>query len=320
MGQITPSPQFPGDNSIYDGNQVVVYANVNLVQPVTYQWKRDGIDVPGATKAYYIFRANVSDSGQQWSVVATSGGTPYTGGPVGLFVLNNKPTVVSAGVLPQNPTALQVVFSEDVNPLSATNTANYLLPGATVQSATISNDLRTVILRTTLLTPTQLYTLTVQNVQDMATPANTMDPAVTSFFIAEGAITFRSWGFSRPDGLAALRTWSHAGSTALSYVNNLFIEERVITTTSYQWNLVPARENFTAQMIGYLTPPETGYYKFAIASDDHSILYLGTTDQRSSKREICYYDGSTGRWNTGQQLANQQSGPDLPRSRQDLLH
>src|SRR5512134_2731325 len=60
-------------------------------------------------------------------------------------------------------------------------------------------------------------------------------------------------------------------------------------------------------MIGYLTAPETGNYKFAIASDDHSVLYLGLTDQRSSKREICRYDGSTGRWNVGAQLSTQQS-------------
>jgi len=305
VGQI--NPKVPGDPLLWDGNLAVLYANVNLPQPVTYQWFRDGNPVSGATQAYYILRANVSDSSQQWSIQATSGGTVYSGGPVGLFVNNDKPTVVSAGVLPLNPTALQVIFSEDVNPQSATNTAFYSLPGATILSATISSDLRTVTLRTSLLTPTQVYTLTIQNVQDMATPANTMDPATASFVIAEGAITFRSWGFYLPDNLDELRRWSHPYSTALAYVNDMFVGQTTATNTSYAWNLTPARDRFNGQMIGYLTPPETGFYKFAIASDDHSILYLGTSNLRASKREICNYNGSTGRWNTGAQLANQQS-------------
>jgi hypothetical protein len=207
-----------------------------------------------------------------------------------------------------NPTQIQIVYSETVSTASANNIANYVLSSGAIQSAQLQGDGRTVILKTGLLSPGVLHSLTINGIQDLALPANTIANTQTNIVIAEGAITFRSWGYSRPGDLANLRTWSHAGSTALSYVNNLFIEERVITTTSYQWNLTPARENFTSQMIGYLTPPETGLYKFAIASDDHSILYLGTTDQRSSKREICNYNGSTGRWNTGAQLANQQSG------------
>jgi hypothetical protein len=87
----------------------------------------------------------------------------------------------------------------------------------------------------------------------------------------------------------------------------MFVEERTITTNSYQWNAVPLDDNYTAQIIGYLTAPETGNYRFGIASDDHGILYLGTTDQRTSKREICNTTGSTGRWNLGAQ-ANQLSG------------
>jgi hypothetical protein len=293
------------DFTIYDGMQAVLFADVNLPPPYTVAWRWNAADIPGATNTYYRFRARTSDNGAQ--IYVRVNGIQY--GPLNLSVLADTaaPTVVSARVVPNNPTQLEVVFSEEVTSASATLTANYTLNAGTVQSATLQGDGRTVLLQTTLLLPGQVHTLTITGIQDMALPANTIATAQTSFVIAEGAITFRSWGFSRPDGIDPLRRWSNHYATNSSYASDKFIEERTITNTSYAWNLVPERQNFNGQMIGYLTPAETGYYKFAIASDDHSILYLGTSDQRSSKREICYYNGSTGQWNTGAQLANQQS-------------
>ncbi len=307
LGPVAP-PRAGGDFNVYDGNWVVIYANINLALPVSYQWIKDGIDVPGANQAYLKFRANMSDNNSAWSVRVTHGGGATTAGPTYLYVVQDKPAVVSAAPVPLNPTAIQVVFIEDVNPLSATNTANYTIPGATVQSASISSDYRTVTLKTTLLTPTQVYSLSIANVQDMATPANTMDPASTTFVIADGAINFRVYSPTFATDRASLRTATTNSATAnATYTNNMFLTDELITTTSHPWSLVPLRNDYVGQIIGYVTPPTNGQYKFAIASDDHSILYLGTTDQRSSKREICNYDGSTGQWNLGAQLANQQS-------------
>ncbi len=297
------------DYAIYEGRQVVVYANINLAMPVTYQWYRNGGLVPGATDAYYIFKATLADNGSQWVVRVVSGGTTYESQPGVISVLGDstKPTVVQAGTVPNNPTQVQVLYSEGVTPVAATNLANYNVPGATISKATLQPDGRTVVLDTGLLTLGTPWNLSITaGVTDLA--GNTLNPVTVPLMIAEGGITFRYWD-ARPTDLGRLRLWAGPDSTSPSYVNDLFAEERLITTTSYQWNLSPALENFTAQMVGYLTPPETGYYKFAVASDDHSILYLGTSADRSTKREICYYNGSTGRWNTGAQLANQQSAP-----------
>ncbi len=103
--------------------------------------------------------------------------------------------------------------------------------------------------------------------------------------------------------LATLRTWSSTATPGATYANDQFSEELLITTNSFGWNIVPLRNNYAGQLIGFLTAPETGDYQFAIASDDHGTLYLGTNHLRSSKREIAYSDGSTGRWNTGQRAA-----------------
>ena len=113
-----------------------------------------------------------------------------------------------------------------------------------------------------------------------------------------GAITYRFWD-TLPTDLATLRTWSNTNSVAPSYTNNMFVDERTITTNSYPWNIIPLDDHYMGQIIGYLTAPESGNYRFGIACDDHAILYLGTTDQRSSKREICNYNGSSGRWQLG---------------------
>lgn len=298
-------PSSPGDYiTIYDGMEVMLFADLNLAPPYTVQWRRGSTDITGANQTYHRFRARSSDNGVAFSVRVN--GTLY--GPVTLSVQadNIAPELVSATVAPSNPTQIRVAFSEQITAASATSPGNYVLSSGAVQSAQLQADGRTVILNTGLLAPGVLHVLTINGIQDMALPPNTIANTQTNLLIADGAISFRAWDF-RPTDLPTLRRWSNPQSTALSYVNDLFTEERVITTTSYQWNLAPARDNFSAQMIGYLTAPETGYYKFAIASDDHSILYLGTSDQRSSKREICYYNGSTGQWNIGAQLANQQS-------------
>ena len=294
------------DYSIYDGMEVMLYANLNLTPPYAVQWLRGVTEIPGANQTYYRFRARNSDNGAQFSIRVN--GTTY--GPVTLSVNpdTEAPALVSAAVDPANPKQIQIVFSEWITPNTATNTANYTLDTATVLDAQLQSDGRSVLLKTTLLDATRPNILTIRGMQDFATPANTMADTQTTLLIIDGTLSFRYWDKTFAANLASLRAWSCGTNLpAPSYLTNGFDEERTITTTSYQWNLAPARDNYMGQMIGYLTPPETGYYRFAIASDDHSILYLGTTDQRSSKREICYYNGSTGRWNTGAQLANQRS-------------
>ncbi|HWI56138.1 MAG TPA: PA14 domain-containing protein, partial [Bacillota bacterium] len=307
-------PKTPGDTSLYDGMLTVAYVNINLPQPVTYQWLKGTTPIANATNAYYLFRVNSADSFTEYSVRVNSGGTVYPAGPAQVpFVIPDKPSLVSAGPVPQNPTRLQVVFSEEVNPLTATNPASYTLTITNsnttipVQGATLAADGRTVTLATALLPVNGVYRLDVSNVQDMAAPANTMDPASTYFVLADGSISFRVYNAAYATDLPTLRTWSNTNSTTASYLWESFDDLRLITTNSYPWNLTPPRDNYTAQLIGYLTAPESGNYKFAMASDDHSILYLGTNDLRASKREICNYNGSTARWTLNAQ-SNQRSG------------
>lgn len=302
-GAVSPKNEF--DLNIYDGMEAMLFADLNLTPPNTVVWRKNGTIIPGATQTYYRFQARDTDNGALFTVQVDG----ITYGPLTLTVLDDAeaPTLVSAGSQ-GNPTEVRVVYSEALLPATATNLANYALNSGTIQGATLQPDGKTVVLKTTLLTPTQTYTLTINNVQDIALPANTIAANTqTNFVITDGAISFRVYNTTFATDLATLRTATTNSATAnATYTNNLFSEERIITTTTYPWSLVPLRDNYVGQMIGYFTAPETGNYKFGIASDDHSILYLGTTDQRSSKREICNYNGSTSQWNLNAQ-ANQRS-------------
>ena len=60
------------------------------------------------------------------------------------------------------------------------------------------------------------------------------------------------------------------------------------------------RDAFGTQILGYLHPPESGLYTFAINSDDNSVLYLSTDESSGNKREIA----SESRWNNPREYAN----------------
>ena len=51
--------------------------------------------------------------------------------------------------------------------------------------------------------------------------------------------------------------------------------------------------NYGARIRGYICPPGTGQYRFWIASNDHSELWLSTDDNPANRRRIAYVTGAT---------------------------
>ncbi|HOX04269.1 MAG TPA: PA14 domain-containing protein, partial [Candidatus Paceibacterota bacterium] len=282
-------------STVYEGNQAVVWVdlvNVNLgTQAPTFTWYKNGQAISGANQSYYFFRPTLADSGANYHVQVRIGSQTLTSSPIGLFVYTDSvaPTVSSAALAPANPTEIKVEFSEDVEEATAEALSSYSMPGATIQSATLQGDNRTVLLKTALLDPSTLYNLTVRNVRDRADTPNVMVESQHTIAVTDGQILLRVY-YSTPSSLSTLRTWATSGP---DYTNVNASETRFITSTIIGWNLY---DNYQGQIVGFVTPPVTGNYKFGLATDDQSVLYLSTDSTMANRKEIAYVDGYTGQY------------------------
>jgi len=148
--------------------------------PLTYQWFRGGVAIPGATAASYTLpsASPLEDGGKYFHVEVGNDVEPVVpaiSDPVMLTVLadNIAPTLVSA--VAASDTGVDIRFSEAVDSNSAGTIENYQIePVITVDSASLSSDGRTVSLSVSRLTEETTYTVSVSHVKDQAEEPNTI--------------------------------------------------------------------------------------------------------------------------------------------------
>jgi len=93
------------------------------------------------------------------------------------------PTVES--VRASSETEVLIVFSENVDPVTSTNTSHYSIDnGITVSHASLGSGSRTVTLTTNPHTQGLTYTIDINGVTDEAVPPNTMDPASLQYSLS----------------------------------------------------------------------------------------------------------------------------------------
>jgi hypothetical protein len=169
---ITGGPQ---NISVVEGNAASFTLQLARYIGCTYQWQRNGTNVPGARAVTYglsatrlvdsgsTFRCLVANPlGSATSVVATLTVTPDV----------TRPTLNSVGSVGDQQT-VAVFFSEPVAAAGATNAANYTISGGvTVLGARFGTDARSIVLTTSPMALRTTYTLTVNNVRDLATVPN----------------------------------------------------------------------------------------------------------------------------------------------------
>jgi hypothetical protein len=169
----------PTSVSVVENGNATFTVQIGQKLGAVYQWRRNGLPVAGATNTLYaISPAALSDSGGQFSCFITNGYGSTNSAAAKLTVTPDvtRPYLTSVSS-PGNPQVLTVIFSEPVEPASATNAANYTLNnGATVLSAVFGPDPRMVILSTTPMLAQTSYTLTVSNVRDRAATPNVIAP------------------------------------------------------------------------------------------------------------------------------------------------
>jgi len=145
----------------------------------SYQWLRNGTNIPGATaSAYTLSPVRFSDSGSTFQCHVTNpiGTTNSSTATLTVVPDTTRPTATSAQSFGDN-TIITVGFSEPLDSVSANTAGNYLVNnGILVQSAKLLPDGVTVVLKTTPMTWGTIYTVTINNVKDQAQTPNTILP------------------------------------------------------------------------------------------------------------------------------------------------
>lgn len=149
-----------------------------------YEWQKDGVVIPGAiSRSYSIPSARPSDSGvYRVRVFNTCNGVnSVLSGPATLTVnpKTSDPVVLGALGLCGETNILINLTNGPLSAATAQNTANYTIPGLTVQSAVLQPNGRDVLLTTTPRTVGNNYSISIQNITDTAQTPNTLSPNPT---------------------------------------------------------------------------------------------------------------------------------------------
>jgi len=288
---ITQQPVAPG-RDIYAGNIVTLSVAAGGNPPLSYQWRKDGADLPGQTSTSLVFNSITEADSGAYTVVVNNPFGSVTSNPVTLTVKPTETTAPTILYAAGNETwnGVRVWFSEPLDPASAQTASNYQLSGGlTIASATLAAPAGTpgdniVDLVTSAQNAGQAYTLTVSNVKDQVAPANT---------IAEGStVLFTSCVLS--PGLLDFELWTGLSTTDNSIANTLLKDPRFPDSPTSQTfttacSTTPifgndtSREGYGGKMSGLLVPTTTGDYRFFLYSDDSSRLYLSTDADPANK-------------------------------------
>jgi hypothetical protein len=189
----------------------------------------------------------------------------------------NSPTIVSAASVRDN--SVQVVFSIPVQASSATNIANYsitnLMGNVAVLGAAFVNDNKTIQLTTATQIPNGAHWLTVNGVADAATGLSVIAP--------NSQIIYTNFPFTI--GYIKRQLYFNIAGTSVSSLTNSpkfpNNPDQVDYPTNMGWPQANIALNYGGRFSGFLVPPLSGQYYFAIRSDDSSELLLSANNNPS---------------------------------------
>ncbi len=193
------------------------------------------------------------------------------------------PTLVSA-VGSGNFTAVTLAFDdlEVLDQATAENPANYSIsPALTVVSATLKK--KTVTLVTAAQTPgATKYTVTVTGVKDLsknAIGANNKASFYSYLQTTAGVLKFSYWGGIGGTPVQGLYDDPRYPATPDQVLAVYSLDSRGAFPDD-------SHENYGATIEGFLTPTESGSYRFFVRSDDASQFYLSTDDKEANLSQI----------------------------------
>ncbi len=217
-----------------------------------------------AGQRYDILVEHYERGGGAVAQVSWSG--PSTGGfeiiPAAyLFATTAPPEVVSSGY-GCSADSISIVFDQNLDQTTAETLGNYVIDnGATITSATLESDNRTVTLATSDLTEDD-YLVTINNVENTYGDIIAVDTTTTASF--------------RISGLSA--TYFDQDNTSGAYFTG-FTVEQVDATVDFNWSSSApvtgiGSDRFSVRWEGYVIASETDNFEFRTRSDDGVRLYI----------------------------------------------
>ena len=163
----------PGSLGVMEGAPATFAVTIGNLDPLTCRWQQNGVDIPEATNLSYTLPAvSMTNNGNTFRCILSN--------PVGTVISANalltvtpdnvRPLLVNVANTSSN--RVVVYFSEAVDPATATNVANYAIPGLTLSGPALSGDGRSVTLTNTPMAYGSNYTITVNRVRDRAATYN----------------------------------------------------------------------------------------------------------------------------------------------------
>jgi hypothetical protein len=176
----------PADTTAVEGAAVTFRVVLSTVGPVNYQWRRNDVDIPGATAAVFeLTPVRLGDDLAQFRVHVANDKGAVTSSAAVLRVTPDITRPAIARVQNLGSAKLAIEFSEPVEAGSGLDPANYAISrGIGVARAVSGGAANVVVLDTAPMTLGERYELTVNAVRDTAVTPNAIVPDTTVAFIA----------------------------------------------------------------------------------------------------------------------------------------
>lgn len=241
---------------------------------IFYQWQTNQNNIWGETAAEHTtLPLTLADNGLKFRCVITVPGYRNLFSDEAVLTVvddTNAPTLVQAtGHRLFN--RVRVSFSEPLRRSSAEDVLNYTLSeGLSVLSAWLDDTGTNVYLTTSAQQPDTRYILAVSGVEDLVGWAVAPESRAlfTSFVLANGYLAREIYRELPGSNVVDL--------TSEPRFQNVFPDE-VSGLNRFE---IPAsgQTNYGQQVLGYLTPPESGNYVFRLAASDTAELWLSTDE------------------------------------------
>jgi hypothetical protein len=255
-----------------------------------------------AGQVYYIEALHKEGGGGDDLSVSIDGALPIPGSMLSSFdVPGNTPTVVSVtGSAFFN--SVTVVFSQPLEPASATTLANYSLSGgltisaARLATASAEGDSNTVVLTTSLQPTNTSFTLTINNVTDVSSNAiaKSTTASFKSYVWVPGWMTYEQWDAdpiaSTPQTFEQDLTSNLESLPSWTAAEPQFDGPWIGNQSAGQW------DDFNSLSFAWFTPSVTTNYTFFVSGDDASDLFISPDGNPAHKVLIAQEAGNSGEY------------------------